>query len=106
MQNHLVVERLIDPAGDDFFDVREIHDHAERIELGGLKADDRPAIVAVKVLAFAVVVQQAMAIAKTNLAGHAIHGLSEFRASGIGYQCRVPGFGYRVSGNSVLPPPD
>ncbi len=77
VQQHLVVKRGVDPGCDDFFDAREIHDHAKRIEPVGLEGNDRPPVMAMQMPALAVVVQQAMAVAKTNLARHTIHGLSE-----------------------------
>src|SRR5262245_15722235 len=73
MQQHFVVKRLVDPTRNHFFDLCKIHDHTERIELIRLEADDRSAVVAVQMPALAVIVQQAMAVAESDLARHAKH---------------------------------
>src|SRR5262249_50833844 len=74
VQQHAVVEVRVDPGADDAFDAREVHDHPQRVELAGFQRDDGAAVVAVQVAALAVVVEQAMAVTKTEFTRHAIHG--------------------------------
>ena len=76
VQDHLVVERLIDPRADDLLDLGEIDHHAERIERGRLDRDDRLAVVPVQVLALAGVVEEPVAVAEEDFLGHAEHGPS------------------------------
>ena len=73
MQQHFVIERLVDPRAHDILDLRKVHDHAEAVELGRFERNDGPAVVAVQVPAFAVVVQQPVAVAKADFAGHTVH---------------------------------
>ena len=75
MQDHAMVEVLVDPVADHVLDVREIDHHAPRVELFGLDRDDGPAVVAVQVLALAVVVEQPVAVAEVDFARHSKHGL-------------------------------
>src|SRR5215208_7478728 len=68
-KHHLVVNRLINPALDDALDVAEIADHVAIVERAGAHFDFRDRVVAVRVFADAVVVEQAMAVAELELLG-------------------------------------
>jgi hypothetical protein len=59
-----VVELTIHPAFDDPLDVREIAHHVAAIERAAGDFDFRHRVVAVRVLADAVVIQQAVAVTK------------------------------------------
>jgi hypothetical protein len=52
-----MIEMAVDPAADDFFDRRKIDNHAKRIEPVRLDSDQRPAVVAMEMAAFAVVLK-------------------------------------------------
>src|SRR3954471_24928784 len=66
---HLVIDRLIDPALDDTLDVAEVADHVAIVECAGAHFDFRDRVVAVRVFADAVVVEQPMAVAELDLLG-------------------------------------
>ena len=68
-QDHLVVELAIDPSLDDPLDVREIAHHVAVVERPAADFDLGDGVVAVRVLADAVVVEQAMAVAELNFLG-------------------------------------
>ena len=69
-EDHLVIDRLVDPALDDSLDVAEVAHHVARVEGAGAHLDFRNGVVAVRMLADAVVVEQAMAVAELDLLGH------------------------------------
>lgn len=73
MQDHAVIEIVVDPASDDAFDIREVDHHAAIIELGRLDRDHGSPIVAVQILALAVVIEQSMPVTKINFPANSIH---------------------------------
>ena len=73
-QQHLVIELAIDPALDDAFDVAEIADHVAVVERAGAHLDFGDRVVAVRMLADAVVVEQPVAVAEIDALGDGIHG--------------------------------
>src|SRR5581483_3456496 len=72
-QDHLVIELAIDPAFHDPLDVAEIADHVAVVELAGAHLDFGGRVVAVRMLADAVVIKQAVAVAELNLLGNRVH---------------------------------
>ena len=67
VQNHAVIELLVDPRPHDLFDVGEIHQHAAIVELLAFQHDDGSAVVAVQIAAFSGVIQQAVPVAKVDV---------------------------------------
>ena len=78
-QDHLVIELAIDPALDDPLDVAEVADHVAVVERAGPHLDLRRRVVAVRVLADAVVVEQPMAVAEVDFLRDRVHGLQSIR---------------------------
>ena len=72
-QHHLVIELAIDPALDDALDVAEIADHVAVVERVGAHLDLRDRVVAVRMLADAVVVEQAMPVTEVDALGDRVH---------------------------------
>ena len=72
-QHHLVIELAIDPALDDPLDVAEVAHHVAAVERVGAHFDFRDGVVAVRMLADAVVVEQPMAVAEVDALGDGIH---------------------------------
>ena len=68
-----MIELPIDPAFDHPLDVAEIRHHVPRVEAVGTDLDLRQRIVAVRMLADAVVVEQAMAVTELDAFGDEIH---------------------------------
>jgi hypothetical protein len=68
-QDHLVIELAIDPAFDEPLDVAEVRDHVPRVETVGTDLDLRQRIVTVRMLADAIVVEQAMAVTELDAFG-------------------------------------
>ena len=66
-------ELAIDPPFDDPLDVAEIADHVPVVERTGAHLDLGGRVVAVRVLADAVVVEQAMAVTEFDALGDGIH---------------------------------
>src|SRR5690348_10424303 len=62
VQDHAMIEIVVDPTADHALDVAEIEHHAAMIKLLGLNDNHRPAVVAVQVTALSLVVQQSMAV--------------------------------------------
>ena len=75
-QDHLVIELAVDPALHDALDVREIRDHVAAVEPIRAHVDLDDGVVAVRMLADAVVVEQPMAVAEVDALGDEIHGLT------------------------------
>ena len=73
VQNHAVVEMIVDPAVDAALDLVEIDDHPLPVEALGLDGDDRPAVVAVQMPALALVMQEPMAVTEVDFSGNAEH---------------------------------
>ena len=69
-QDHLVIDRLVDPALDDALDVAEVADHVAIVERSRPHFDLRDGVVAVRMLADAVVVEQAVTVAELDLLGN------------------------------------
>ena len=72
-QNHLVIELAIDPALHEPLDVRKIGDHVARVEPIGPDVDLDDGVVAVRMFADAVVVEQPVAVAEVDALGDEIH---------------------------------
>ena len=72
-EHHLVIELAIDPALDDPLDVAEIADHVAVVEPIGADFDLGDGIVAVRMLADAVVVEQPMAVTEVDALGDRVH---------------------------------
>ena len=68
-QQHLVIELAVDPALDDPLDVAEVADHVAVVERAGAHLDLRHGVVAVRMLADAVVVEQPVAVAEIDTFG-------------------------------------
>ena len=66
MQKHPVVQRLVDPGLKDLLDLRKVAHHSFFIESFGAQLDFHLAVVPVKIAAFAVIIQQPMAVAEMN----------------------------------------
>ena len=66
LENHAVVEVLVDPTVHDAFDLREIQHHAAIVQPRSLEGDDYPAVVSVQVAALARVVQQTVSVAEVD----------------------------------------
>ena len=73
VQDHAVVEIVINPARHLLFDVGKIDDHPAMIELRSFEHNHSFAVVPVQMLALAIVVQQPMAVTKVNFSGHSKH---------------------------------
>ena len=92
MQDHAVIERLVNPAAYDALNLREIEHHAHLVEFLCFQGDDRPTVVPVQVFALAFVIEQAMPIAEIDFASDSIHGgprLYEPLAVHVGTDCNV-----------------
>src|SRR5437763_4539817 len=76
MEEHLVVERIVDPTTHDLLKAGKIQDHPQPVQLRGRQRDHGPAVVAVQMPAFAIVIQQTMPIAERKLTCYAVHGAS------------------------------
>jgi hypothetical protein len=63
-QQHSVIELFVDPALYNPLDVTEIAHHVARVELPGADFDFRYRVMAVRMLAHTVVVEQPMAVAE------------------------------------------
>ena len=72
-QDHLVIQLAIDPAFDDPLDVAEVDDHVAAVEAVGAHVDLDRGVVAVRVLADAVVVEQPVAVAEFDPLGDEVH---------------------------------
>ncbi len=68
-QDHLVIELPIDPAFHDPLDVAEVAHHVAVVERAGAHFDFGRCVVAVRMLADAVVVEQPMAVAEVDAFG-------------------------------------
>ena len=68
-----MIELAIDPALHDALDVAEVGDHVAAVEPIGAHLDFGDGVVAVRMLADAVVVEQAMAVAELDALGDEIH---------------------------------
>lgn len=79
VQDHLVIEIVIDPGLHDPFNFAEVDDHAELVELVALDGDDSDAIVPMQMATLTGVVEQAMAVAEVDFAGNSVHGILSVR---------------------------
>ena len=68
-KNHLVIELAVDPSLDDALDVGEIAHHVAVVERAAAHFDLGDRVVAVRMLADAVVVEQPVAVAELNFLG-------------------------------------
>lgn len=75
VQDHFVVEFVVDPGSQRVFDVAEVYEHPPFVEVFTLQNDDGATVMSVKLFAFAIVVQQAMTIAKFDFLCDAIHSI-------------------------------
>ena len=72
-QDHPVVEFTIHPFLDKTLDVAEIDDHVAPVQRLGADLDLGDRVVAMRVLAQAVVIEQTMAVTKFDLLGNRVH---------------------------------
>ena len=72
-EQHVVIQVLVDPLLHGLLDVAEIDEHPSRVELRALESDDCTAVVPVQMTAFSVVVEQAVAVTKLDLARDSKH---------------------------------
>ena len=70
---HTVIQFLVDPALHHVLDVAEVADHVAMVQRVGPDLDFRHCIVPVRMLADAVVVEQAVAVTEVNAFGDGIH---------------------------------
>ena len=77
-QQHLVIELAVDPRLDDPLDVAEIAHHVPVIERARADLDLGGCIVSVRVLADAVVVEQAVTVAEVDALGNGIQLLISY----------------------------
>ena len=68
-KDHLVIELAVDPSLDDALDVGEIAHHVAVVERAAADFDLGDGIVAVRMFADAVVVEQPVAVAELNFLG-------------------------------------
>ena len=68
IEDHAMVEILVDPTADDLLDLREVQHHAVRVEPRGVEGDDRAAVVSMQMAALARVVQQAVPVTEIDFA--------------------------------------
>src|SRR5260221_2544953 len=73
-QQHLVIEFRVDPALDDALDVAEVADHVAIVERPRADFDFRDGILAVRMLADSVVVEQPVAVTEVDAFGDGVHG--------------------------------
>ena len=73
VENHPMIEVLVDPGTHFPLDVGEIEDHAALVQ--GLRTDrnDGPPVVPVQMAAFSRIIEQPMAVTEVDLAGDAVH---------------------------------
>ena len=72
-QDHLVIELAVNPPLDDPLDVAEIHHHIPCVQRIGAHLDLGDRVVAVRMLADAVVVEQPMAVAEVDALGDGVY---------------------------------
>ncbi len=65
-EQHVMIEILVDPGVDYPLDLSEIDQHAATVECLTLERDHCPAVVAVKVAALAIVVQEPMPVTELD----------------------------------------
>ena len=82
-QQHLVIELAIDPALDDALDVAEVADHVAAVERAGAHFDFGDRVVAVRMLADAVVVEQPMAVTEIDALGDRIHDNVNYMSTAV-----------------------
>lgn len=63
-----MIEVLVDPGAYDTLDVGEVHHHPPIVERWRFDGDHSAAVVAMQVAAFAVVVQESMAVTEIDFA--------------------------------------
>ena len=72
-EDHAMVQVIVDPAGHDLLDIREVDHHPSLIKFFRCNLDDCPTVMAMQVFTFAFVVQEPMAVAKVDFAGNMEH---------------------------------
>ena len=72
-QDHPVVEFSIDPILDETLDITEVDDHVAPIQPIGADLDLGDRVVAVRVRAQTVIVEQAVAVTEFDLLGNRVH---------------------------------
>lgn len=73
-KQHPVIEILVNPACNHAFEVRKIEDHPAIIERWRFERNDDSPVMPVQMFAFAIVIQQTMAVTKVDLTRNAKHG--------------------------------
>jgi hypothetical protein len=76
-----VIELFVYPTADHIFNIRKIDDHPAVVEFVRLEGNDNSTIVAVKMTALSLIVQETMSIAKINFSRHKIHDMSKRNVS-------------------------
>jgi hypothetical protein len=77
-EDHLVIEVPVDPPLDHALDVAEVDDHVAVVERIGADLDLRDRVVAVRMLADAVVVEQAVPVAEVDPLRDRVHTLQSY----------------------------
>jgi len=72
-QKHGVIQIVVDPLLNLPLDLREIDQHAPRVKFRALQRDHSTTIVSVQMTALAIVIQQAVAVAKINFSCDSEH---------------------------------
>jgi hypothetical protein len=72
-QNHFVIQLAIDPPFDNTLDIAEVADHIAIIERAGPDLDFRDGVVAVRMFANAVVIEQTVAVTEVDAFGYRVH---------------------------------
>lgn len=103
IQNHAVIEFIVDPGSNGLFNVREVDEHPSGIEFGGLQRDQDAAIVPVQMTAFAGIVQQPVPVTEIDFLRDAKHDDLEQTGGNVatGILGPFPGGGNRRIGSPI-----
>jgi hypothetical protein len=80
-QQHLVIELFVDPSLHDTLDVAEVADHVAIVERARSNLNLGDGVMAVRMPANAVVVEQPMAVTEIDALGHGIHTIVDLTGS-------------------------
>ena len=85
-EKHLVIQLVVNPSLDNALDIAEVGHHVPTVERVGANLDFRDGIVPVRMLADAVVIEEAMSVAEIDALGDRIHvhNLSQLPRSTVG----------------------
>ena len=73
MQDHPVIQLIVNPTVHHALDVTKVEHHAAVVERRRFERNDHAAVVPMQVLALAIVIEQAMAVTKVDLTSDAKH---------------------------------